>query len=612
MEKFTISVITIIDEYEDKLPYLYESLLLNTQNNINIVWNIYCVENNELAKNIIEYFEDLEEGKDNGFLRIKTIYGNFTENEAEKELIKISYGDFLINAKTNNVFLGDAFKKLKDNVFLLKDINGFAFLEKNMDKYICPNKNIKITDLIVKENKKNIPLFYNLKILKNLIEKNEKEDNIKNKPRNYPSLFNFELDKIGDIFAINIPIMQEILDAKEKEDINKQNKNIIIDYPIYFKNYYENLFSNGFKYFKLSNVNLNKMVEKYSLVLYILDQKPDLEKIKDKKIIRYILFKNFFYKIKYKIKFKNKEEDLKKNEYIEKEKLKDRYLKLSKIDKLNENNVKIKENKSEDINIEDLNNKKQKEKKEKKEKKEDLTTKKKISNTDKNNSDYNNYIKNMNMLKDEKNKKNEEDLTLKDKLDFLEKSINEDLENYEKQKTDIDFDFLLKNTALTKKLKTIKDERKVEIQDKIDNSDLSKNTTKMNLEILKKLEKEEQELLKEKELKKQKQKLDEERKREIAWNNLLNQNFKDETKVLDIKKVKEEKNKDKNKQEKEQNVEKTNIKNNNLNGLNDDGSVKILDDLDEKKEKYLKIIKNKKEKNETKVEDYLFGDEFQS
>ena len=46
-----------------------------------------------------------------------------------------------------------------------------------------------------------------------------------------------------------------------------------------------------------------------------------------------------------------------------------------------------------------------------------------------------------------------------------------------------------------------------------------------------------------------------------------------------------------------------------LKALNEDGSVKILDNLEDKKQKYLELAKSKK-KETLQVEDYLFGEEF--
>lgn len=697
MDKFTVSVITIIDDYEDKLPYLYESLLLNTQNNINIIWNIYCNEGNEFGKNIIEYFEDLNKETNAGFLKVKTFYGELNRFDAEELLVKNSYGDFLINAETNTVFLGDAFKKLKDNAFMIEDIYGFAFLEKDMPKYINANKNIKYIDLNIKENKYNFPIFYNLEMRKQVSNRYPLSD-VFNISRNCPNMVNFELDKKGYIFALNIPIMQKILE-KENE-IKKINKNEekeeeilkkILENPVGFKNFYENIFSLGVEYFKNSKTKLKRHIDRYSYTMYILNKKPDLENILDNKMRRYILFRNFINQFKYKIKYKNKEEQKRKILYEEKEKLKERYLNLSKIDKLN-NNLKLeKNNKSEakiklasnNIDIEKINDKGNKkniieEKNQVKDEELKKLDKEKtvvlnFKNDTKNNSDYNNYIRNMRMLKNgetldfdkvkdkdlkryeslsedmEKTKiqkvvKNENELSFAEKLEMLEKSINEDLAEYEKYKKkyennlekektsklakeeNIDFDLLLDKTALTKKLEKIKTNR----EENLEKLDISQNTVEVNLAILKKLEKEEERLLKEKQEEKKNRKKLEEEKRNKAWKEYINSHFNDEDDKIDEISLKEKvnenkelvknENENKNKNQEKFKNDEENLEEKKLKCLNEDGTVKILDNLDEKKEKYLKIIKEKKQKEikeekEKKdlenISDYLFGEEFQ-
>lgn len=330
MDKFTITVNTIIDEYREKLPFLYESLLLNTENNINIIWNIFCEETDEFSKEIIKYFEDITGDKDNGFLKIKIFYGNGNRLEAEDLLIQNSYGDLLTEAYTDTIYLKDAFKIVRDNVFFLKDIYAFSFLEKGSSKYLNPMKNIKMLELILNEKKMPFPTFFNVNIRKK-VKHNLKISSTNFIPRNIPNPAYVALDNFGYIFTLNIPICQTIKEKnlKLKEDLFTK----ISKAPIIYKSFYKKLLSKNKNYFKDLKLNLKEIMDKYILALYLLDRKPNYKHIKDKNIKAQLSFRFPFKTLKYKLKYKDKdiyESKLKNKENLI---LKKRYLNINKIDK---------------------------------------------------------------------------------------------------------------------------------------------------------------------------------------------------------------------------------------------------------------------------------------
>lgn len=663
MNKFTVSVITIIDKYQDKLPYLYESLIANTDSGINIFWNIYCNEEDLFASEILKNFTDLPESRNGGFLKIKIIYGNLNRFDAEDECLKHSFGDVVVNAYPDAVFIQDAFKKVQENIFFLKDIYGFAFLEKNMKEYLRPNENIKILDLMLNEEKFNVPIFFNLNIRKKV--KNNLRSINDDIPREVPNLSYLDLDKYGYIFALNIPIVQstqELEENNQEEDLDEEDliKRNISKSPKIFKIFYENIFKLGRKYFRKHNINLKKHISRYIYSLYILHQGPNLNKIEDKILKLNIRFKYLIQNIIYKIKNRNTEDRKEKDKNIQKRKLKERYLMLLAKDK-----PEIKEqgitklaslSRGEKINtylsnidFETLNKnpriENEPEEIKEAEKEEKIDTNKTIKvdikedkkdNTDIDeeqktkafdfkelnlSSDYKNYIKNMNDLKNDQYKV-EEKTTIIDLTKTQEKEINEpeDLNINNKTDSSLNFDLILEKTLVTKKLSNIKEKRETQLTDKIVYSDVSKNTVEQNLEILKELEKEEKRLIEEKERLKKEKEQEKENKRINAWNNYISSHYKErekenkdiETEKIEITNQKNETNKtdkakDENKIE-DKNTSKYNKKRT-LTALNEDGSVKILDNLEDKKQKYLQMAKSKKQQTD-QVEDYLFGDEF--
>lgn len=660
MKKFTISVITIIDKYQDKLPYLYESLIVNTENGINVFWNIYCNEDDVFAKEILSNFEDLDESRTGGFLKIKIIYGNLNRFDAEDECLKHSFGDVVVNAYPDAVFIKDAFKRVEENIFFLKDIYGFAFLEKNMKEYLVPNENIKILDLMLNEEKFNIPIFFNLNIRKKV--KNHVRSLDDDIPREVPNLSYLDLDKFGYIFALNIPIVQNINDYEDEqkvdneeeddEDLIKQN---ITNCPKTFKLFYERIFTLGRRYFKKHNISLNKHISRYIYALYILNQKPNLNKIEDKMLKANIRFKYIIKSIIYKIKNRNTEDKKAKDKNIEKNRLKERYLALMLKDKSPKEEGLTKlaslsrgekiDTKLSNIDFEVLNEKEDEYKNENKEiktseienniketKKIDIKTdtKKELENIEKtkafnfeelnSSSDYTNYIKNMNNLRNknniivnnkDKDKQENEEIIVKVEKEIEEESNNSNKKDPElkPENSNLNFDFILEKTLVTKQISNIKEKRETKLTDKIVYSDVSKNTLEQNLEILKELEKEEKRLIEEKERLKKARAIEKENERINAWNNYINSHFKDT----------KENNNDNNKEEQNRNSkadiniidEETNTKpkKRELKALNEDGSVKILDNLEDKKQKYLELAKSKK-KETLQVEDYLFGEEF--
>lgn len=660
MKKFTISVITIIDKYQDKLPYLYESLIVNTENGINVFWNIYCNEDDVFAKEILSNFEDLDESRTGGFLKIKIIYGNLNRFDAEDECLKHSFGDVVVNAYPDAVFIKDAFKKVEENIFFLKDIYGFAFLEKNMKEYLVPNENIKILDLMLNEEKFNIPIFFNLNIRKKV--KNHVRSLDDDIPREVPNLSYLDLDKFGYIFALNIPIVQNINDYEDEqkvdneeeddEDLIKQN---ITNCPKTFKLFYERIFTLGRRYFKKHNISLNKHISRYIYALYILNQKPNLNKIEDKMLKANIRFKYIIKSIIYKIKNRNTEDKKTKDKNIEKNRLKERYLALMLKDKSPKEEGLTKlaslsrgekiDTKLSNIDFEVLNEKEDEYKNENKEiktseienniketKKIDIKTdtKKELENIEKtkafnfeelnSSSDYTNYIKNMNNLRNknniiannkDKDKQENEEIIVKVEKEIEEESNNSNKKDPElkPENSNLNFDFILEKTLVTKQISNIKEKRKTKLADKLVYSDVSKNTLEQNLEILKELEKEEKRLIEEKERLKKTRAIEKENERINAWNNYINSHFKD------IKENNNDNNKEKQNKDSKEGIniinEETNTepKKRELKALNEDGSVKILDNLEDKKQKYLELAKSKK-KETLQVEDYLFGEEF--
>ena len=328
MEKFTITVNTIIDEERDKLPFLYESLLLNTKNNINIIWNIFCDERDEFSKEIVKYFEDLEQDIDNGYLKVKIFYGNLNRFEAEDLLIKNSYGNFLTLAYPDTIFLENAFQIVKDNTFYIKDVYGFAFLEKGEEKYLNEMENTKLIKILLNEKKYPFPIFFNInyaKKFKNII----KLPNSYNIPRETPKLSYIGLDSLGFIFTFNINICQNTAENKYESKIDEEK---IAQSPVIYKCFYEQLLKKGKNFFKEYKLNLTEIVDKYIFSLYILNRKLDTKNIKDPKIKRIIKLRHFLMMPKYNLKYKNKDFHQSVMQNKENEILKRRYININKID----------------------------------------------------------------------------------------------------------------------------------------------------------------------------------------------------------------------------------------------------------------------------------------
>lgn len=328
MEKFTITVNTIIDEERDKLPFLYESLLLNTKNNINIIWNIFCDEKDEFSKEIVKYFEDIEQDIDNGYLKVKIFYGNLNRFEAEDLLIKNSYGNFLTLAYPDTIFLENAFQIVKDNTFYIKDVYGFAFLEKGEEKYLNEMENTKLIKILLNEKKYPFPIFFNInyvKKFKNII----KLPNSYNIPRETPKLSYIGLDSLGFIFTFNINICQNTAENKYE---SKRDEEKIAQSPIIYKCFYEQLLKKRKNFFKEYKLNLTEIVDKYIFSLYILNRKLDIKNIKDPKIKRIIKLRHFLMMPKYNLKYKNKDFHQSVMQNKENEILKRRYININKID----------------------------------------------------------------------------------------------------------------------------------------------------------------------------------------------------------------------------------------------------------------------------------------
>lgn len=532
MEKFTITVNTIIDEERDKLPFLYESLLLNTNNNINIIWNIFCDERDEFSKEIVKYFEDIEQDIDNGYLKVKIFYGNLNRFEAEDLLIKNSYGNFLTLAYPDTIFLENAFQIVKDNTFYIKDIYAFAFLEKGKEKYLNEMENTKLIKILLNEKKYPFPIFFNIDYVrkfKNII----KLPNSYNIPREAPKLSYINLDSLGFIFTFNINICQNT--GKNKYE-SKTNEEKIAQSPIIYKCFYEQLLKKGKNFFKEYKLNLIDIIDKYIFSLYILNRKLDTKNIKDSKIKRIIKLRHFFVMPKYNLIYKNKDFHQSVIQNKENEILKRRYININKIDnktrkeyensslnKLNNLNRKDKlvddhlsnvdfesqnkdknENKNKNENrLKDKEKNKYKKTNEKetteeqeeiKEEKEfkDKTIKLKYENNT-SSSDYTNYIRNMRLL-------NEEKLDFKDIINSknkLKDELNKQKENKESNKSDIELEENAKIDQETKVINIKEDIKEVlkyteskNVNNEDEYEDKNENNKKViqNLEVAEKVE----------------------------------------------------------------------------------------------------------------------------
>ena len=280
-----ISVLTPTYNRGELLKKLYNSLLQNLDENIEIEWLIMDDGSIDNTKNIVAEFR--EENK----IEIKYYY---QENQGKmiaiNKLVEQATGDLIIDCDSDDYFTQDAFKIVKEEYEKNKnnkEIYGLCFLKNDQNGNNMGNnfKNIKTTmfDLYFKEGEtgeKAIVFITNIrKKYKHEIENNEK---FVTEARMY-----HKMDEKYYMICINKPIM---ICEYQKEGYTKNIKKEFQENPYGYYKYFQEILQKNMK-----GVKLNKRlyaIKHYILFSYLTKSKNNVKQIRDlkNKILYVILY----------------------------------------------------------------------------------------------------------------------------------------------------------------------------------------------------------------------------------------------------------------------------------------------------------------------------------
>lgn len=230
-----ISILTATYNRGNLLSKLYESILKNLNNDIDIEWLIMDDGSTDETKNIIQTF--ISQNK----VQIKYFYqDNQGKMQAINNLIENTQGDLIIECDSDDYFTDNAFEIIRntyeENNHIIRDYYAIAFL-----KYDQKGKNIgnnfkneksKMFDLYFKEGENGEKaLVFNAKIRKQYSYILENGERFSTEARMF-----HKMDEKYNIICINEPIMIcEYQNEGYTKNINKQFKENPYGYFQYFK-----------------------------------------------------------------------------------------------------------------------------------------------------------------------------------------------------------------------------------------------------------------------------------------------------------------------------------------------------------------------------------------
>lgn len=278
-----ISVLTPTYNRGELLKKLYNSLLQNLDENIEIEWLIMDDGSIDNTKNIVAEFR-----KEN---RMEIKY-NYQENQGKmiaiNKLVEQATGNLIIDCDSDDYFTPDAFKIVKEEYEKNKndkEMYGLCFLKNDQNGNNMGNefKNEKTTmfDLYFKEGEtgeKAIVFITNIrKKYKHEIENNEK---FVTEARMY-----HKMDEKYYMICINKPIM---ICEYQKEGYTKNIKKEFQENPFGYYKYFQEILQKNMK-----GVKLNKRlyaIKHYILFSYLIKSKNNVKQIKGlKNRILYII-----------------------------------------------------------------------------------------------------------------------------------------------------------------------------------------------------------------------------------------------------------------------------------------------------------------------------------
>lgn len=294
-----LSILTATYNRGNLLPKLYESIVENLIEDMDVEWLIMDDGSNDSTDKIVANFSNIKN------LEIKYFkQENQGKMMAINNLSEYVTGELMLECDSDDFFSKESFKKINDTYIEHKEnenIYGFLFLKYNQDNQnigqpLQDGKETTMFDLYFRENENGEKLLVFLskirKKYKYEVEKGEKFIT-------EASLF-YRMDEDYRIICINYPVM--ICEYQE----NGYTRNIIRVFKEnpkgYFK-YFEYLLSRNLKGVRLSKKLY--IIKHYILFLYLTKNKINLKHIKNKqakvliltlyipgKIVSFLKFRN--------------------------------------------------------------------------------------------------------------------------------------------------------------------------------------------------------------------------------------------------------------------------------------------------------------------------------
>ena len=268
-----ISILTATYNRAKLLPRLYESIVNNFEENVNIEWLIMddgSLDNTQETVNNFKQYDNL------------IIKYYFQENSGKmtalNNLMKKVTGDLIVECDSDDIFAKDAFKYIKDAYYECKEntkIYAICFLKYDEDGNNI-GKNLKFEettmfDLYFKEGEdgeKALVYFTHIrKQYKYKLEKNEKFGT--------EARLHHEMDLKYKIKCINKPIM---ICEYQKDGYTKNIQIIFKENPYGYYEYFKEILSRDMK-----GVKFNKRIytiKHYILFSYLANKKVELKNIR--------------------------------------------------------------------------------------------------------------------------------------------------------------------------------------------------------------------------------------------------------------------------------------------------------------------------------------------
>lgn len=269
-----ISILTATYNRANLISKLYESILRNLNNNIEVEWIIMDDGSTDNTKEVIEKF--IKESE----LEIKYFFqNNQGKMKAINNLVDYSQGDLIIECDSDDYFTDNAFEIIKkayeEND--MKNLYALCFLKydqtgKNMGNNFKISKT-KMFDLYFKQGENGEKaLVFNSEIRKKYKYELEKDERFVTEARMF-----HKMDEKYDIACINEPIMIcEYQDEGYTKNIIKQFKENPYGYYCYFKEILNK---------DMKNVPFKKrlyVIKHYILFTTLTNQKNIIKQIKGK------------------------------------------------------------------------------------------------------------------------------------------------------------------------------------------------------------------------------------------------------------------------------------------------------------------------------------------